>query len=104
VNTFGAWLNYPDYFFLWNYRIGSSIFNDMNYNSPQMDKLIDTARFEADSQKYTEEVENFISLAFSDVPRIPLYQPSLDVAMQKNITGYRYWFHRRLDYRQLVKS
>jgi peptide/nickel transport system substrate-binding protein len=24
--------------------------------------------------------------------------------MQKNITGYRYWFYRQLDYRQLVKS
>jgi peptide/nickel transport system substrate-binding protein len=38
------------------------------------------------------------------VPRVPLVQPLLNVAMQKNITGYRYWFHRQLDYRQLVKG
>ena len=69
-----------------------------------MDKLIDTARFEPDPQKYNEEAERFISLAFEDVPRIPLYQPTLDVAMQQNVTGYRYWFHRQLDYRQLAKS
>lgn len=31
-------------------------------------------------------------MAFTDVPRIPLFQPWLDVAMQKNVTGYRYWF------------
>ena len=36
-------------------------------------------------------------------PRILLFQPYLDVAMQKNVTGYRYWFHRQLDYRQLAK-
>jgi len=26
------------------------------------------------------------------------------VAMQKNISGYRYWFTRQLDYRQLEKT
>jgi hypothetical protein len=35
---------------------------------------------------------------------IPVFQPSLDVAMQKNVAGYRYWFHRQLDYRQLAKT
>jgi peptide/nickel transport system substrate-binding protein len=24
--------------------------------------------------------------------------------MQKNVAGYRYWFHRQLDYRQLAKA
>lgn len=28
-----------------------------------------------------------------DVPRIPLCQPLLDVAMQANITNYQFWFH-----------
>ena len=31
-------------------------------------------------------------------------QPSLDVAMQKSVTGYQYWFHRQLDFRTLVKQ
>jgi peptide/nickel transport system substrate-binding protein len=104
TNIFGAWLILPDYFFYWNYHGQNSIFNDMSYQNPAMDKLIDAARFESDPKKYTEECERFITLAFDDVPRIPLFQPSLDVAMQKNVTGYQYWFHRQLDYRQLVKT
>jgi hypothetical protein len=27
-----------------------------------------------------------------------------DVAMQKNVTGYQYWFHRQLDFRTLAKQ
>ena len=76
----------------------------MSYQNPAMDKLIDAARFETDPQKYKDEVDGFISIAFAEVPRIPLFQPYLDVAMQKNIAGYRYWFHRQLDYRQLSKT
>jgi len=45
-----------------------------------------------------------VELAFADIPRIPLYQPYVNVAMQKNVSGYQYWFHRRLDYRALVKG
>ena len=45
-----------------------------------------------------------VLLSVSDVPRVPIYQPLLDVTMQKNIKGYQYWFHRYLDYRQLEKS
>jgi peptide/nickel transport system substrate-binding protein len=104
TNIFGAFLILPDYFFYWNYHGQNSIFNTMSYQNPAMDKLIDAARFEPDPRKYDEEVERFIALAFEDVPRIPLYQPTLDVAMQKNVTGYRFWFHRQLDYRQLVKT
>jgi peptide/nickel transport system substrate-binding protein len=104
VNMFGAFLLSPDYFFYWNYHGQNSLYNDMNYQNPVMDKLIDTARFETDPKKYNEEAERFITLAFDEVPRIPLFQPTLDVAMQKNITGYTYWFHRQLDYRQLAKT
>ena len=50
------------------------------------------------------DVKKFVEIAFTEVPRIPLFQPYLNVAMQKNVTGYRYWFHRQLDYRSLVKA
>jgi peptide/nickel transport system substrate-binding protein len=39
-----------------------------------------------------------------DIPRLPYVQLYLDVAMQKNVTGYQYWFHIQLDFRQLAKS
>jgi hypothetical protein len=38
------------------------------------------------------------------MPRIPLVQPYLSLAMQKGISGYAYWFHRQLDYRTLSSS
>jgi peptide/nickel transport system substrate-binding protein len=104
ANVFGGWLDFPEYFFFWNYHGQNSIFNVASYQNPAMDKLIENAKFESDSAKYKQECIDFENLAFNDVPRIPLFQPLLDVAMQKNISGYRYWFTRQLDYRQLEKT
>ena len=70
----------------------------------EMDKLIDAARFEGDPKKYLEQVKSFTALFLKDLPRVPLYQPYLDVAMQRSIDGYVYWFHRQLDYRQIEKK
>ena len=107
TNVFSGWLDYPEYFFYWCYHGNNSVFNTMSYKSPEMDKLIDGARNAAatgDKSTYDTDVRGFVDLAFADVPRIPLYQPFVNVAMQKNISGYQYWFHRRLDYRALVKG
>ncbi len=104
LNAFGGWLNYPEYFFFWNFHGQNAVFNTSSYQNPEMDKLIDAARFESDPKKYADLVRAFTRLEIADVPRVPLYQPLLDVAMQKNIAGYQYWFHRQLDYRQLEKK
>ena len=103
TNTFGGWLNYAEYFFFWCYHGQNAVFNTMSYQNPAMDALIDKARFST-GPEYEEAVKGFGDTAFEEVPRIPLFQPLLNVAMQKNVTGYRYWFHRQLDYRQLVKG
>jgi len=63
-----------------------------------------TAAAEGDKTSYAKNVREFVDLAFVDIPRIPLYQPYVNVAMQKNVSGYQYWFHRRLDYRALAKG
>jgi peptide/nickel transport system substrate-binding protein len=107
TNVFSGWLDYPEYFFYWCYHGNNSVFNTMSYRSPEMDKLIDGARNAAatgDTSTYDQDVKSFVDLAFTDIPRIPLYQPYVNVAMQKNVSGYQYWFHRRLDYRALVKA
>jgi peptide/nickel transport system substrate-binding protein len=107
LNVFSGWLDYPEYFFIWCYHGKNSIFNTMSYQSKEMDAMIDGAVDAAaigDKAKYEKDVKGFVDLAFSDLPRIPLFQPYSNVAMQKNISGYQYWFHRRLDYRALVKS
>ena len=104
INAFGGWLNFPEYFFFWNYHSQNAVFNTMSYQNPTMDRFIDSARFDTDPKKYADDVRGFVKIALDDVPRVPIYQPNLDVAMQKNIRGYQYWFHRQLDYRQLAKE
>ena len=107
LNVFSGWLDYPEYFFIWCYHGKNSIFNTMSYQSKEMDAMIDGAVDAAaigDKAKYEKDVKGFVDLAFSDLPRIPLFQPYSNVAMQKNISGYQYWFHRRLDYRALAKG
>ncbi len=104
TNTFGGWLNFPDYFFFWAYHGQNAVFNTMSYKNPAMDALIDKSRFAADPADYEAAVKGFIGIAWADVPRIPLFQPYLNVAMQQSISGYRYWFHRQLDYRSLSKT
>jgi peptide/nickel transport system substrate-binding protein len=107
TNFFSGWLDYPEYFFFWCYHGQNAVFNTMSYQNAAMDDLITAARTaaaEGRTADYEADVKAFIDLAFEDVPRIPLFQPYLSVAMQPNIEGYRYWFHRQLDYRSLVKA
>ena len=107
TNVFSGWLDYPEYFFFWCYHGNNAIFNTMSYQSKAMDAFIDSARQSAavgDKGAYDAGVKGMVDLAFADVPRVPLYQPYVNVAMQKNVTGYEYWFHRRLDYRAFAKS
>lgn len=107
VNFFSGWLDYPEYFFFWCYSGQNAIFNTPSYVNKDMDTLIDDAYAAAavgDKDKYATNVKGFISKAYTDVPRVPLFQPYLNVAMQRNITGYSYWFHRQVDYRSIVKA
>lgn len=104
INRFGGWLNYPEYFFFWNFHSSDPVFNTSSYKNPKMDELIQAARFETDPKKYTNQVKGFLDLLYTDLPRIPIAQPVMDVVMGKNITGYTYWFHIQPDYRQIEKQ
>ena len=107
TNVFSGWLDYPEYFFIWCYHGKNSIFNTMSYQSKELDGFVDgavTAAAEGDKAAYDKDVKGFVDVAFRDIPRIPLFQPYVNVAMQKNVSGYQYWFHRRLDYRSMVKG
>ena len=103
INRFGGWLNYPEYFFFWCYHGQNAVFNTMGYRNAAMDKQIDAARFEDNKANYEQLVKNFVQKSFDDVPRVPFVQPTQDVAMQKNISGFVYWFHLQPDFRQIVK-
>ena len=104
INRFGGWLDYPEYFFFWCYHGQNAVFNTMSYQNPKLDKLITNARFAENRSIYDSSVKEMIQLAYDEVPRIPLFQPSMDVAMQKDVMGYMYWFHLQPDYRQLYKA
>jgi peptide/nickel transport system substrate-binding protein len=104
LNTFGGWLNYPEYFFYFCYHGANRLFNTMGYKNPAMDKLIDAAAVETDPEKYAEDVKGFIKMAIDDVPRVPLFQEYLEVAMGKYVEGYTYWYHRQFDARPIWKS
>jgi peptide/nickel transport system substrate-binding protein len=104
VNRFGGWLDYPEYFFFWCYHGQNAVFNTMSYQNPKLDKVIETARFAESKPLYDAAVKEMVQIAFDEVPRIPLVQPNMDVAMQRNVRGYMYWFHLQPDYRQLSKA
>lgn len=107
INFFSGWLDYPEYFFFWTYHGQNAVFNTMSYKNSALDEKIDAARAAAadgDAAGYEESIKAMISLAYEEVPRIPLFQPNLEVAMQPSVTGYTYWFHRQLDYRTLAKG
>jgi peptide/nickel transport system substrate-binding protein len=104
LNRFSGWLDYPEYYFYWNLHGNNSIFNISSYQNKEMDALIDKARFTTDAAEYETCVKAFIAQCIRDVPVIPLNQPIHDVAMQKNISGYEFWFHREPDFRQFVKG
>ena len=76
----------------------------MSYQSAEMDKYITNARFAESRPIYEDQVRAMIRKANADVPRIPLFQPTQDVAMQPGVSGFTYWFHLQPDYRQIAKQ
>lgn len=104
INRFGGWLNFPEYFFFWCYHGQNAVFNTMSYQNAKLDRIITNARFAENKLIYDASVKEMIQIAYDEVPRVPLFQPTMDVAMQKDVQGYMYWFHLQPDYRQLFKA
>lgn len=104
LKNFGGWLNYPDYYFFWAY-IKGHLFNSMNYDNPKIKSLVDeTLHMPTTDAQYEPNVKEMISIAIEEVPLIPLWQPTLEVAMQPGVSGYVNWFHRQLDIRSFTKK
>lgn len=81
VNRFGGWLDFPEYFFYWCYHGQNAVFNTMSYQNPKLDRIITNARFAESKPIYDSAVREMIQIAYDEVPRIPLFQPSQDVVM-----------------------
>lgn len=103
LENFGGWLNTPDYYFFWAYQHGH-LFNSSNYLNQEVEDLVDaTLHMPVDDPQYAPNIKRMFEIVLEDLPRIPLYQPALNVAAN-GAEGYEFWFHRQLDARPLGNS
>lgn len=98
--NFGGWLNTPDYYFFWAYQ-KDRLFNSSNYFDEEVEKLTEeTLHMPMDAPEYAAKIRRMFEIVLEDLPRIPLYQPALNVAVN-GAADYEYWFHRMPDIRSL---
>ncbi|ANK82019.1 MAG: ABC transporter substrate-binding protein [Rhizobiales bacterium NRL2] len=104
IKNFGGWLNYPDYYAYWVYQDGR-LFNSMKYRNETVETVTEEAlHLPVEHPDYAPKIKQLIATFFDEVPLIPVFQPYLDVAMQSNVSGYKFYFHRQLDARWLSKA
>ncbi|PJK30223.1 ABC transporter substrate-binding protein [Minwuia thermotolerans] len=104
IKNFGGWLNYPDYYAFWVYQDGR-LFNSMKYRNETVETVTEEAlHLPVEHPDYAPKIKQLIATFFDEVPLIPVFQPYLDVAMQPNVSGYKFYFHRQLDARWLSKA
>ncbi|WOB06232.1 ABC transporter substrate-binding protein [Piscinibacter gummiphilus] len=105
IAEFYGWLDYPEYFFFWNFDgKNNAVFNTANYTNPVLDEQIEIARFASDDKVYKASLQKMVDIVMTDLPRIPLYTRFSDFAMQKNVQGFEYWFHTHPDFRKFYKE
>lgn len=103
LENFGGWLNTPDYYFFWAYQEGN-LFNSSNYRNDEVEELVNaTLHMSVDDPSYAPNIMRMMEIVLEDLPRIPLYQPALNVATN-GADDYEFWFHRQLDARPLAAS
>ncbi|MEL6997442.1 MAG: ABC transporter substrate-binding protein [Pseudomonadota bacterium] len=103
LENFGGWLNTPDYYFFWAYKDGH-LFNSSNYRNEEIEDLVDSSlHMPMDDPEYAPKIKRMFEIALDELPRIPLYQPALNVAAN-GVEGYEFWFHRQLDVRPIKVS
>ena len=98
-----AWLPSTDYFYR-NFYTGNQRWNYSSINNPELVAIAQEARFETDKVRYEEDGKKLNAIHFSEIPQIPLWQPSQDAVMAASIEGYTYQFHRQVDYRDLRRN
>ena len=108
VNFFSGWLDYPEYFFFWCYSGQNAIFNTIKLRQ-QGDGCASSMAPARPPPSMTRQICDKTWRASSPWPGTTCrayrcIQPHVKVAMQQNISGYCYWFHRQVDYRSLVKA
>lgn len=103
IDTSSAWFNDPDYFFRiffqgdWRWNFGA-------FDNAELNRLVEAARWETDKAKYDAAIRKAIALVFREVPIVPLWLPSFDIALQPDVTGFTYYIHGQVDFRPLGRN
>jgi len=98
-----AWLPSTDYFYR-NFYTGKQRWNYSSTDNAELEKIAQTARFEADKAKYEEEGKELNAIHFDQMFQIPIWQAAQDAVMQPTVDGYVYQFTRQVDYRNLSRK
>lgn len=98
-----AFFNDPDYFFRIFYH-GPTRWNFGSYRNEEFAALVERTRYETDRAAYERDVRRMIALAKQEIPIILLWQPALDIGLQRSVEGYKYLFHRQLELRTLRRA
>src|ERR1700704_217155 len=98
-----AWLPSTDYFYR-NFYTGNQRWNYSSINNPELVEIAQKARFEPDAAKYEDDGKKLNAIHLTEMPQVPLWQPSQDAVMATSIDGYTYQFHRQVDYRDLNRK
>lgn len=103
TETTSAMLPSTDYFFRIFFQ-GQSRWNLGNWINPEIAELAAKARFEPDKATYDTLARKMIGLEAAELPVIPLWQANQEAVMARSIDGYTYWYHRQIDFRDLVRK
>ncbi|MDQ8035524.1 MAG: ABC transporter substrate-binding protein [Bordetella sp.] len=103
IDTSSAWFNDPDYFFRiffqgdWRWNFGA-------FDNAELNALVNEARWETDKAKYDAAIRKAIRIAFREVPIVPLWLPSFDIALQPDVREFTYYIHGQVDFRPLTRG
>lgn len=91
--NFGGWLTTPDYYFFRAFQ-KDRVFNSSDHVDEELERLTkETLHMPTDNADHAPKLQRMFEIAIADLPRIPLYQPALNVALN-DADGYEFCFHR----------
>lgn len=83
---------------------GPSRWNFASWDNQEVNALLPEARGEANQTRYDDLARKLIGLAADQVPMALLWQPTQDVVMGKDISGFTTWYHYYVDVRDLERN
>lgn len=99
-----SWVNdpyYQLYFLLYSKAAGTNL---THYNNPEVDRLIDSGRYNPDPAQRTASSQRIQDIFAQEVPRVLLYSQDWVVATRKGVTGINVFPDQLLRFWDLAKG